>query len=121
VLLQFAAVAGYSTHTSLARRVRYLLDERRGQVSHESFPGFRTGGCAVYHTIEFASEITVDLEISPKRWLERLRIRQGERLQAQIKPYVAVADDGPVEVADLFFEDGTVTRKVSFACFSFVD
>jgi hypothetical protein len=101
--------------------VRYLLDERQGKISHKCFPGFRTGECPVYHTIEFAVEITVDLEMSPRRWLERLRIRQGERLRAQIKPYVELAEDGPVEVADLFFEDGTVTRKVSFACFSFVD
>jgi hypothetical protein len=75
----------------------------------------------VYHTIEFAVEMTVDLEVSPKHWLERLRIRRGERLRAQVKPYVVDAEDGLVEVADLFFEDGTVTRTVSFECFSFVD
>jgi hypothetical protein len=75
----------------------------------------------VYHTIEFAKELTVDLEISPRHWLERLRICRGTRLQAQIKPYVVETEDGLLEVADLFFADGTTTRRLPFASFSFVD
>ncbi|HLN27305.1 MAG TPA: hypothetical protein VK395_06145 [Gemmataceae bacterium] len=75
----------------------------------------------MYHTIEFAEGFMVDLEISPKHWLERMLIRRGTRLQAQIKPYVVETDDGPVEVADLFFADGTTTRMVPFESFSFVD
>jgi hypothetical protein len=31
------------------------------------------------------------------------------------------AEDGPVEVADLFFQDGTTTRGIRFASFSFVE
>jgi len=69
------------------------------------------------HTIEFVA----DLEISPKHWLERLRIRKGSRLQAQIKPYVMETEDGPIEVADLFFADGTTVRMVPFESFSFVE
>jgi hypothetical protein len=79
------------------------------------------GSASMFHNIQFAVEFMVDLEISPSRWLERLRIRPGTRLQAQLKPYVVETEDGPVEVADLFFEDGTTTRKVPFAFFSFVD
>lgn len=75
----------------------------------------------MYHTIEFADEFLVDLEISPKHWLERLRIQSGTRLKAQLKPYVVETEDGPVEVADLFFPDGTTTRSVPFQCFSFVN
>jgi len=75
----------------------------------------------MYHAIEFTDDMTVDLEVSPKQPLERLRIRKGTRLQAQIKPYVVETVDGPVEVADLFFEDGTTTRMVPFESFSFVD
>jgi hypothetical protein len=75
----------------------------------------------MYHTIQFAAEFTVDLEISPKHHLERLLIRKGAVLRAQIKPYVTESDDGPVEVADLFFEDGTATRMVRFDSFSFVE
>jgi hypothetical protein len=75
----------------------------------------------MYHTIEFSVEFMVDLEISPKHWLERMLIRRGTRLQAQIKPYVVETEDGPVEVADVFFADGTTTRRVPFEWFSFVD
>jgi hypothetical protein len=73
------------------------------------------------HTIEFAVELQADLEISPQQHLERLLLRKGTRLPAQVRPYVVEGDDGPVEVADLFFADGTATRTVPFACFSFVD
>jgi hypothetical protein len=75
----------------------------------------------MYHTIEFAVELMADLEVSPKHRLERLLLHKGTRLQAQIKPYVLESDDGPIEVADLFFEDGTTTRGVPFAWFSFAD
>jgi hypothetical protein len=84
-------------------------------------PGGHTGGNAMYHTIEFSAEFMVDLEISPKHRLERMLILRGTRLQAQIKPYVMETEDGPVEVADLFFADGTTTRMMPFESFSLVD
>jgi hypothetical protein len=76
---------------------------------------------AVYHTIEFQGHLTLDLEISPRYCLERFVVRKGARVRTQIKPYVEETPEGPVEVADLFFEDGTVTRKVPFDVFSFVE
>jgi hypothetical protein len=75
----------------------------------------------MYHTIEFKSHCGLDLETAPKQFPERLLVKAGMRLQAQIKPYVVETDEGPIEVADLFFEDGTTTRMVPFICFSFVD
>jgi hypothetical protein len=75
----------------------------------------------MYHTIEFAEPLTVDLEISRKHPLERVSIRRGTRVRVQIKPHVVESDDGPTEVADLYFEDGSATRDVPFACFSFVE
>jgi hypothetical protein len=57
----------------------------------------------VSDTIKFSEVFEVDLEISPKHCLERMLIRRGTRLQAQIKPYAIETEDGPVEVADLFF------------------
>jgi hypothetical protein len=75
----------------------------------------------MHHTIEFVTELMVDFEGFPKDWLERLRLHKGERVQAQIKPYVLETADGLLEVADLFLEDGTAARKVPFACFFFVD
>jgi hypothetical protein len=75
----------------------------------------------MYHTIAFADEFVADLEISRKQPLERALIRKGTRVQAQVKPYVIETSDGLMEVADLFFEDGTATRAVPFAFFSFID
>lgn len=75
----------------------------------------------MYHTIEFATEFMVDLEISPKHRLERMLVYRGIHFKAQIKPYVVETEDGLVEVADLFFTDGTTARMVPFELFSFVD
>jgi hypothetical protein len=75
----------------------------------------------MYHAITFAEERLVDLEVSCKQPLDQVLIRAETRLRAQIKPYVVETENGPVEVADLFFEDGTATRTVPFAWFSFVD
>jgi hypothetical protein len=75
----------------------------------------------MYHTIEFAVEFTADLEISPKHYLERLLIRKGTQVRVQIRPHVLETADGLVEVADLYFEDGTATRSVPFAWFAFAD
>jgi hypothetical protein len=75
----------------------------------------------MYHTIRFADDFVVDLEISPKHYLERVQIRKGTRMRAQLKPYVVETDDGFVEVADLFFEDGTATRGVPFESFCFIN
>jgi hypothetical protein len=75
----------------------------------------------MYHTVEFAAEFMVDLEVSRKQPLERVLIRRGTRVRAQLRPYVIETENGPVEVADLFFEDGTSTRSVRFEWFTFVE
>jgi hypothetical protein len=75
----------------------------------------------MYHTIQFTVEFTADLEVSAKHPLERLLLRRGTCRRAQTKPYVVEVGPRLVEVADLFFEDGTTARSVPFACFSFVD
>jgi hypothetical protein len=75
----------------------------------------------VYHTIEFAVEFEAALEVSRKLPLERVRIRKGDRVEAQLRPHVLETDGGPVEVADLFFVDGTVARNVPFESFAFVE
>ena len=75
----------------------------------------------MYHTIEFMIDSTINVEVSPKHWLERVLVRKGTRRQAQLKPYVIETQDGPVEVADLFFDDGTSTRMLRFESFAFVD
>jgi hypothetical protein len=74
----------------------------------------------MYHEIEFGLELEVDLEISRSKPLERLLIHKGSRIRAQVKPYVLEGTDGPIEVADLFFENGSATRRVPFAWFNFL-
>lgn len=74
----------------------------------------------MYHTIEFRGDYTLDLEVSPQNRRAQLLIRDGTRVRTQLRPYVHETEYGPVEVADLFFEDGTTTRGIPFACFSFV-
>jgi hypothetical protein len=75
----------------------------------------------VYHTIQFAVEFEATLEVSRKLLRERVLIRKGDRVEAQLRPHVLETEGGPVEVADLFFIDGTATRDVPFASFAFVD
>lgn len=75
----------------------------------------------MFHTIQFGAEFMVDLEISSRHRLERVLIRAGDRMRAQIRPYVQETNDGPVEMADLFFADGTATRGVRYESFAFVE
>jgi hypothetical protein len=75
----------------------------------------------MYHLIEFNAAFIADLEISPRHRLEKLRVRRGTRAYVRIHPHVMETADGPVEVADLYFEDGTVTRNVRFSQFRFVE
>jgi hypothetical protein len=75
----------------------------------------------MYHTIEFLTDFAADLEISPKQRLEQTLLCKGDRLPAQIKPYVMETEDGFVEVADLFLADGTTIRGVRFEHFAFAE
>jgi hypothetical protein len=75
----------------------------------------------MYHLIRFTRGITTGVERSAKQPLELLKIRAGVEMRAQVKPYVVESYGEAVEVADLFFEDGSSTRKIPFAVFVFVD
>lgn len=75
----------------------------------------------MYHLIELNDDRWMDFERSPRLPLERLLLHKGTRVPAQLRPHVVETEDGPVEVADLFFEDGTASRDVPFACFRFVE
>jgi hypothetical protein len=74
----------------------------------------------MYHTLQFTEDYKGKREIARNQRLERIRIKTGSQVRAEVKPYVVEGADGPVEVADLFFEDGTATRTVPFAYFAFV-
>lgn len=75
----------------------------------------------MYHLIEFSSSWVADVEVSPKHRLEQLRIKKGTRAKADVQPRVVETPQGFVEIADLYFSDGTVTRDVPFGHFAFVD
>jgi hypothetical protein len=75
----------------------------------------------VYHTITFVDDLILDLETSSRQHLERLEVRKGTRVPAQLKPFVVETAYGPVEMADLFFEDGTAVRAVPFAYLTFLE
>ncbi len=63
----------------------------------------------------------LDIERSWNHRLELLLVRPGSLLGAQIRPHVLESPSGPVEVADLYLDDGSLIRAVPFACFAFVD
>lgn len=75
----------------------------------------------MFHMIKFRMQYQADLEVSRQQRLEQILIRPGTRWKVQVRPYVVEGSDGPAEVADLFFEDGTTIRSVPFACFTFMD
>ena len=75
----------------------------------------------MYHTIELTVDLQVGLARSPRHRLESAVLRRGTRLPAQLRPHIVESDYGPVEVADLFFADGTAAYGVPFGCFRFSD
>jgi hypothetical protein len=75
----------------------------------------------MYHFIKFSGDCKLDLEVPGKRYLEQLLVPAGTGMHAQLKPYVVETVLGPVEVADLFFDDGTTSRMVPFGCFVFAE
>lgn len=75
----------------------------------------------MYHSIQFRLKSVAELETPGKPHLERVVIQPGTRLHVQIQPYVVESERGPVEVADLFLEDGSIARAVRFATFTFLD
>jgi hypothetical protein len=73
------------------------------------------------HAIEFRWVVLAEVDRPEYAYQQRVVIKEGTRLHAQIKPYVAESPDGPVEVADLYMDDGSVARAVRFAAFRFLD
>jgi hypothetical protein len=73
------------------------------------------------HQIEFRWLVLAEIDRPEFVYPQRVVIKEGTRLLAKIKPYVVEPPDGPVEVADLHLEDGSVARAVRFAAFWFLD
>jgi hypothetical protein len=75
----------------------------------------------MFHTIQFVAEFVALPELVPQEQRRRVLMRKGDRLKAQVRPYVVQTNRGLVEVADLFFEDGSMTCRVPYRYFSFVE
>jgi hypothetical protein len=75
----------------------------------------------MYHTIEFVSDFTIDLDESGTQRVKQMQVRKGTQFQVWLAPYVVDCDQCPVEVADLYTSNGSVLRTVPFGFFSFVD
>lgn len=75
----------------------------------------------MFHTIEFRVDGYAELEVPGTTRLQQVTIQKGSRFRVQVKPYVVLSGRRPVEVADLFLEDGSVARGVRFASFRFLD
>jgi hypothetical protein len=75
----------------------------------------------MYHTIEFGLEVVADVKIPGQARLEQVRIRKGTRLRAEIRPFVLDSKPYPMEMADLFLEDGSAACTIRFASFRFLD
>jgi hypothetical protein len=73
------------------------------------------------HQIEFRWVVLAEIDRPEYAYPQRVVIKEGTRLSAAVKPYVSESPDGPVEVADLTLEDGSVARGVRFAAFQFLD
>ena len=75
----------------------------------------------MYHTIEFRVPRLAQVAAFGKSQLTQVPIKRGARVRAEIVPYVVESSLGPVEVADLFLEDGSTARSVRYASFRFID
>ena len=75
----------------------------------------------MFHTIQFRLRGIAELENPGRSHVAQLAIKPGTQLSAQIRPYVVETGRGPVEVADLFLEDGSIARAVRMATFRFID
>jgi hypothetical protein len=74
----------------------------------------------MFHEIEFRLKGIAQRDSSDAN-VNQGAIARGTRVRAEIRPYVVETKYGPVEVADLSLEDGTVARGVRFASFRFVE
>jgi hypothetical protein len=75
----------------------------------------------MYHAIEFTGDAWVDVARSPDHPLERMLLRRGLKGRAQLRPHVLETCDGPIEAADLFFDNGATARAVPFASLAFTE
>jgi len=74
----------------------------------------------MYHRLQFLVNHQFDLQMPKKARLEQIVIKEGEIIEARVRPYVQETQDGPVEVADLDLPgDGTLLAvRMELFCFA---
>jgi hypothetical protein len=69
------------------------------------------------HRIAFRRPLCVVVERSRKRPAQLLQVVKGSTFRVRVAPY----HKGQREVADLYFDNGSVAREVAFAFFHFME
>jgi hypothetical protein len=73
------------------------------------------------HEIEFQRVSLADVERPEYAYPQRVVIQKGTRFTAHVQPHVAESAAGPIEVADLQLDDGTLMRAIRFSAFRFLE
>jgi hypothetical protein len=72
------------------------------------------------HQLRFRADCQLDLQSSSKARLEQVKVRHGEVIEAQVRPYVEETEEGPVEFADLQLGSDGTFMAVRMEHFEFV-
>ena len=72
------------------------------------------------HQLRFRADGQLDLQITGKPRLEQVKVRQGEVIEAKVRPYVLETSEGPIECADLQLGDEGTLVNVRMEYFEFV-
>jgi hypothetical protein len=75
----------------------------------------------VYHVIEFVVDWWAEVERAPGQPVVQMLIPRGTKKAVSLRPRIVESGEGPMEVADLGFEDRSTVRGVPFATFVFAD
>jgi hypothetical protein len=78
-------------------------------------------GKTMSHPIEFRWLVIAEIDGPEYGIMQSVVIKEGTRLSAKIKPYVAEPPGGLIEMADLYLADSSVVRAVRLAAFQFLD
>ena len=73
----------------------------------------------MYHGLRFRSDCQLGLQVPGKGKLERVMMRKGTVIEAQVRPHVEETEKGPVECADLDLKGDGILLSVRMKCFSF--
>jgi len=73
----------------------------------------------MYHTLRFRQNHELDLQVPGRPRLEKVLVHKGDRIEAQLRPFVREEEEGPVEMADLYLNGGGALLAVPMAAFCF--